>query len=680
MLLDSGRHTQVFSLISLPPKCESIPPRSVVFLLDKSGSMQGDNKFSNACTALKNQIRLLEEEDLVNVTMFDVEAYKAFPFPIKADSRCKRCLCRFVDSNVAGGGTRFLEPLCQTCESLLPDKSRFPAVILLTDGMDNEDGPAEFYKALKRRTGFKIPVYAYAIGKSTNESLLRLISRMSGASTYKISDSKEIAPSVGELSNRLDRAIGIGSKVKVESGSFDEVFAPDSTYMIEDELLSACGRLRNNAECTLTLSARINGKEWSVQRKVSTSGMTEECMFLDCHWACQTVRYLIDENLVLGESKGRTDQIISYSKRYMITTPWTSLVFSELGERVKPPESDRTPRSTPKLKTGSVHTALPKTTTMSRERLPQPCPTTGPVRTLPRSNRGTPPVRTLPRSNRGTPPSTNITLPPSPHKQDKATVKDRALKNLPGEKEYVANALVLAMTAFRHKKRPKLVNHALENICKMVKADRLTGCYVSDLACAYGLASLPAYKTNRRLDVDAVASEILSNYKREDIEKMSSEQVSLSSLFLSGLAKKGHKLSRSNAEHFKHVLMKYADVDLASPPVGKDMQYVKRWLQWFPVGACCYGILDIKVPDKKVAKMFGVALESISHRSEFSVPDTAFILSLHLMRQFAKDNGLEKKLDIAISSARFQSIEGEKTSLVSEEVAEAVVKYALLYK
>lgn len=255
MLKDAGKEDPYFCLLMLPPELPRIESgRSTILILDKSGSMQG-SKFSLAVKALEKFINRLNDEDLVNVHVFDTQSYPCAPFPFLADAIGKKKAIKFIQQFSANNGTRFLKPLVDSINTLMLDKQHIPAIVLLTDGEDNVDKAPQFYDAVNDACKFKVPIFTFAIGSSVNFALLRTLSEYSGASLGHIVEDEDMLPALAKISDKYDRLLAHSVELEAVYGACRQLYPQRLCGMYFDEPVIIYGRLDDEKTVKMTLSA-----------------------------------------------------------------------------------------------------------------------------------------------------------------------------------------------------------------------------------------------------------------------------------------------------------------------------------------------------------------------------------------------------------------------------------------
>ena len=108
-------------------------PKTVIFVLDRSGSMAG-KKIEQARKALKSVLNNLREDDLFNIVVYDdrVESFK--PELERYGSRTREEAERYVD-NIREGGSTNIDSALKTALGMIRDDSRPSYILFLTDGL-----------------------------------------------------------------------------------------------------------------------------------------------------------------------------------------------------------------------------------------------------------------------------------------------------------------------------------------------------------------------------------------------------------------------------------------------------------------------------------------------------------------------------------------------------------------
>src|SRR5262245_43737959 len=160
-------------------------PKTVIFVLDRSGSMAG-KKIEQARKALKSVLNNLREEDLFNIVVYDdrVETYR--PELQRYASRSRDEAERFVDNIREGGSTNIDEALTTALE-MIQDTARPSYILFLTDGLPRagEVNEQRIGETARRANHRRARLFCFGVGYDVNARLLdRLSGGNSGTSEY----------------------------------------------------------------------------------------------------------------------------------------------------------------------------------------------------------------------------------------------------------------------------------------------------------------------------------------------------------------------------------------------------------------------------------------------------------------------------------------------------------------
>jgi Ca-activated chloride channel family protein len=342
-----------FLLTLVPPRsAEKIgPARDLVFVLDRSGSMEGW-KMVAARRALARMIDTLTGQDRFTVLAFDhaVETPPGGEALIWATDRHRFQVLEWLARVGGRGGTEMAGPLdravkllCEKGDRPLEAKGISPIfrsevqrariLVLLTDGqVGNED---QLLGLLGQRLqGLRI--FTLGIDRAVNEAFLRRLAGLGGGYTEVV----ESEDRLDEVLARIHRRIGtpVLTELKLEPAGL----SLDPTTLVPARLpdlfagvpLLVSGRYRGPVEGGLTLQARDEaGRPWSatVHGKPSTNPA------LTLLWARGQVRQLEDRYACRGGNlRALEREIVATSLAFGVLCRFTAFVAVDVKEVVNP--------------------------------------------------------------------------------------------------------------------------------------------------------------------------------------------------------------------------------------------------------------------------------------------------------------------------------------------------------
>lgn len=153
-------------------------PLNICFVVDKSGSMMGEERIEELKKAMIEFVRQLDSTDIVSVVVFDSESKVAVPAEPIGD---KRKVIDVIYAIEAGGGTVIYDGLELGFAEVAKNSTKgyVDRVILLTDGYGSRP-PEEVIDMAKRNINKGIELSAVGVGTGYNQELLSLLASAGG--------------------------------------------------------------------------------------------------------------------------------------------------------------------------------------------------------------------------------------------------------------------------------------------------------------------------------------------------------------------------------------------------------------------------------------------------------------------------------------------------------------------
>ena len=171
----------VLPLLSRYQKEKEQPSLGIVFVIDKSGSMDGE-KIAMAREAAKAAIEVLSHNDYVGVVAFDGSPYKVCEMVSMANSQEA---IAGIDSIAAGGGTSMHPGMAMGKEMLSSSSAKIKHMILLTDGMSE---PGDFLGLASEMSDMSMTVSTVALGSDADRALMARIADLGRGRYYEAAE------------------------------------------------------------------------------------------------------------------------------------------------------------------------------------------------------------------------------------------------------------------------------------------------------------------------------------------------------------------------------------------------------------------------------------------------------------------------------------------------------------
>jgi Ca-activated chloride channel homolog len=325
-------------------------PKTVIFVVDKSGSMSGE-KIEQAKGALKFVLNNLREGDVFNIVAYDSAIESFRPELEKFSDTTRRQALAFVEGLFAGGGTNIHDAL-STALNQLQDRNRPSYVIFLTDGLPTigERNEAKIAAAAKKANEVRARLLNFGVGYDVNSRLLDRLARENyGASEY-VRPSDDIEAHVSRVYSRISApvltnveiAFEIDGRKAEEGRAANRVYPSGPLDLFAGEQVVLVGRYRKPGAVKVILTG-TSGDEthtYDFGAKLVERSNDQTFGFVEKIWAMRRIGEIIDELDLHGKNEELEKELVALSTRHGILTPYTSFLADE---NSRPTELAETP-------------------------------------------------------------------------------------------------------------------------------------------------------------------------------------------------------------------------------------------------------------------------------------------------------------------------------------------------
>jgi len=313
-----------FLAVVEPPKTitpAQINPREYVFVVDISGSMQGQ-PLSTAKVLLRNLIGNLRPTDTFNVLLFSGSSQVLAPASVPATrANIERAIA--VIDQARGGGSTEIVPALKRIAALPKAADVARSVIVVTDGYVTVEN--EVFALVRKNLG-NSNVFAFGIGSSVNRHLIEGIARAGQGEPFVVTRPEFAAVQAERLSKMIDAPVLTGLRARFEGLEVYDL-EPASLTSLPDVLggrpVVIQGKWRGEPRGQLVLEGQAaSGAHVDV---VPVSAPDAQAAALRHLWARSRIQQLSDQEALEGGS-GQRDAITALGLRYSLLTQYTSFI------------------------------------------------------------------------------------------------------------------------------------------------------------------------------------------------------------------------------------------------------------------------------------------------------------------------------------------------------------------
>ncbi len=181
------------------PISKEVRPTTVVLVVDRSGSMNEDNRMRSLKRAVASFVEQLPEGSKVAVIAFSSRVDLICPFTTDRER-----ILRSVNRLEAVGSTRYFDAVAEALEILSAQQGR-RAVLALTDGEDTFSQSADLESVIALARRMSLPVHALALGDEGElaSEKLRLLAEQTRGNYYRATNADELRKIYEEIAERL---------------------------------------------------------------------------------------------------------------------------------------------------------------------------------------------------------------------------------------------------------------------------------------------------------------------------------------------------------------------------------------------------------------------------------------------------------------------------------------------
>lgn len=307
-------------------------PKDIVFVIDRSGSMNGE-KMVQARDALTQILGRLNADDRFSVVGFDdrLDVYSQSLRPVERASIQEAYW--FVDSLTARDGTDIGAGLQQALTVIQASERRPDAaqmIVFLTDGLATSGIVAdeEIRRLISDLNHDRIVrIHAFGVGYDVNTHLLDGLAADNGGSVTYVQPGENIETVLTGFYSRIANPVLTDVQIAYEGIEVSDLYPQALPDLFEGSSAIMTGRFTAtapNATIRVTGSTGGEAREYVYEFDLAETG---EHGFVSRLWATRRIGHLLNVVRVEGETEALREEIRAIGLAYGIVTPYTTFVI-----------------------------------------------------------------------------------------------------------------------------------------------------------------------------------------------------------------------------------------------------------------------------------------------------------------------------------------------------------------
>lgn len=338
LLTHRGAGEPGYFLVRISPRVElsaaDIVPKDICFVIDTSGSMQGD-KIDQARRALKFCINSLNAKDRFNVLTFSTEVKPFRDALCPADTDIKSAALDFAEKLQAVGGTNINQALAAALAYDSRDSARPYLIVFMTDGQPTLDvtDPNQILKNVDQRNTRDVRFHVFGVGSDVNTHLLDKLAEASRGARDYCTEKEDLELKLSQFVGRLTNPVLTNVKLLFDGLSATDVYPKQLPDLFQGGELLVLGRYDGDGHHAVRFDGRVRGETKAITYEGTFPRIEARHDFLPRLWANRKIAYLLDEIRLRGENRELVTEIVRLATRHGIVTPYTAALIVEDAEQ-----------------------------------------------------------------------------------------------------------------------------------------------------------------------------------------------------------------------------------------------------------------------------------------------------------------------------------------------------------
>ena len=325
-------------------------PKTVIFVVDQSGSMSGE-KIVQAKKAADFVMQRLHEQDLFNIISYNASVTSFAPELQPANAEMRGRALGFIQDIRAGGSTNIHAALT-TAMKQLTDNNRPTYVLFLTDGLPTagEQNELKIAEAVRQSNQVQARLLNFGVGNDVNGRLLDRLARENHGGSEYVRPNENVEEYVSRIYSRITSPVMTNVELLVDADEHEisqgqpinRVYPGGKFDLFAGEQAVFVGRYSATGKATVTLKGNVGDERqsYSFAAELAAHSPDQSYAFIERLWATRRVGEIIDELDLKGKNQELIDELVQLSTKHGIMTPYTSFLADETARPTAITESE----------------------------------------------------------------------------------------------------------------------------------------------------------------------------------------------------------------------------------------------------------------------------------------------------------------------------------------------------
>ncbi|KKD37980.1 VIT domain-containing protein [Limnoraphis robusta] len=319
---ERGGHFALYFIPAIEYKTDEIVAKDVLFLMDTSGSQQGDPLFKSQ-ELMRRFINGLNPNDTFNIMDFANTTCKLSETPLANSPENRSLAINYVNQLQANGGTELLNGILEVLKFPEVTDGRLRSIVLLTDGYIGDENAILSEVKDNLKPGNRL--YSFGVGSSVNRFLINRIAEI-GRGISRVVRQDEPTQEVAEkFFRQINNPVLTDINIHWEgSGETPEIYPEITPDLFAEQPLVLFGRKVDSAAGNLKVTGKIaNGNPYEQTFSIDFSNAGN--VAIAQLWGRQRIKHLMNQMLSY-ETKSNVEAVTDTALTYQLLSQYTAFV------------------------------------------------------------------------------------------------------------------------------------------------------------------------------------------------------------------------------------------------------------------------------------------------------------------------------------------------------------------
>ncbi|NQE36254.1 VIT domain-containing protein [Microcoleus asticus] len=344
-----GGHFATYLIPALNYKTNEIVPKDVVFLMDTSGSQQGE-PLAKSKELMRRFIQGLNPNDTFTIIDFANTTKALSTTPLANTAANRQSAINYIDKLQANGGTELLNGIQAVMNFPGAATGRLRSIVLITDGyIGNENEVlAQVQRSLK--PGNRL--YSFGVGSSVNRFLLNRLAEVGRGTSQVIRQDEQSAEATEKFFRHINSPVltniqisweGVGEKPEIYPIAPPDLFASQPLVLFGKKTDRSNGQLRIRGtlaggkayEQVLPVNFAQSGGRQRESTSVAATATDFGNPAVAQLWGRSRIKDLMNQ-MFGAETKSLVEAVTNTALTYRLLSEYTAFVAVSEEVRVEP--------------------------------------------------------------------------------------------------------------------------------------------------------------------------------------------------------------------------------------------------------------------------------------------------------------------------------------------------------